>query len=134
MNSTASPSLSIVSTMGFYQDPKTSFGTIMGAGSAVDSVHRRHTHTGRVQEGVREPHSGLDILVGMHGLHNQLKKVNHKSRTDSVVLRPDSGHNVHGAETLTGYVENYLYGVMQTSKGKTTSAHSLAHLLETQLN
>ena len=107
--------------MGFYQDPEANYSTFMGTGSAVDSVYRQHSHTGRAQRGVREP--------GMHELHNQLEKVNHKPSTDSGVPRSDSGHSVHGAEIPIGQVEKDLCGVTQTSKRQTTSASSLACLL-----
>ena len=53
----------------------------------------------------------------MHGLHNQLEKVNHKPGTDSGVPRSDSGHSVHGAETPIGQVEKDPCGVTQTHKG-----------------
>ena len=43
------------------------YSVLTGAGSVVNSVHRRHTHTGGVQGGVREPHSGLDILLECMG-------------------------------------------------------------------
>ena len=67
------PLWSVVSTMGFYQDPKTSYSTFMRAGSAVDSVYQRRTHTGGVQGGVTEACSGLDIPAGMQKSQSQTR-------------------------------------------------------------
>ena len=115
--------------MGFYQDPKTSYSTFTEAGSAVDSIHRQHTHTGGVQGGVREAHSGLDIPAGMHGLHNQLEK----SITNPAQILEFLGLTVDTLSMEPRLPLDKLKKICAESRKltreQTTSAHSLARLL-----
>ena len=114
------PIWAVVSSLGLYQDPKTSNSSPSRDGGTTDSIHRRYSSLGGVQRTSQRSCGGSSIPPTVPRFQSKLEKIGNDTSPDNGIPGINSGHSPDGAETPSGKDKKDSCGITNNDEKRST--------------